>query len=94
MELQAFFEPLLCFRAGHDDPFHPGEFGHKPLLQALDQGHTGNMSAPAKPGRSDLDRVAFDAGELDITALALISQAFLFDNCLDFFYILFQAALR
>src|SRR5574340_139704 len=47
----------------------PRKFRYQPFLEAPDQGHARNVSAPAESSRHDLDRVpVFNAGELNVAA--------------------------
>lgn len=62
LEFKFFFRPRVLL-PDHDDSLDPGELGSKRLLQALDQGYSRHVSAPAEARWRDLDRSALDAGE-------------------------------
>jgi hypothetical protein len=74
-------ESLL--RLDHNYLFHPGKFSFQPVLQALNQGHPRDVSAPAVSSRGYLDRSSLDAGQPHIAALVLIPLIHCCDDGFD-----------
>ena len=69
--IQVFLTVFNGYRAvltDHDHLLDPGECRAQLPLQALDQGHPGDVSPPAEARWRDLDRAALDAGKGHVAA--------------------------
>jgi len=75
-------------RLDHNYLFHPGEFRHELLLQALDQGHARDMSLPAEALRGYLDRAPLRTGKPDHSAAGLVPLILFSDKQFYVLYIL------
>jgi hypothetical protein len=90
-DFKPFFRALASLRRPyHNYLLDPGKFRLQLLLQAPDQGHTGDVSPPAETRRFDLDYAPVNACKTECAVLVRIPPARFLDDAPDLFDVVFH----